>query len=136
MALEIGGTVVVADGGIDAVLEELCLFIKQLKQSYFSESGKPGADWQQLKPDTIRRKKRNKDLFNTEYGNLKNSIDVRARIIFGELIIECTATHHNGDEAIDQLIYEYGRDFLNFTENEAVLIVEKLNRLMEEHSNV
>lgn len=135
MVLEIGGMDVVADGGIDAVLEELCAYIKELKQSYFSEAGKPGADWQPLKATTVKRKKQNNQLFNIEYGNLKNSIEVTAEIIFGELIIKCTATHHNGDEAIDQLIYEYGRDFLNFTEDEAALIVNKLNVLLEEHSH-
>ncbi len=117
---------------IEKVLPRLCEEIKELKQSYFSPQGKPNADWSPLKEKTIKYKKGNNTSFNMEYGDLRRSIDVTAEIIFGELIIKCEATHRDGDEAINRLIYDYGRDFLNFTEDEAELIVRRLEQLVKE----
>ncbi len=117
---------------LEDALPQLCEEIKDLKASYFSEQGKPGAHWNPLKPKTIKYKKAHKNQFNIDTGRLKNSLTVRAQITDGVLEIACTATHENGDEAIEQLIYEYGRNFLDFTEDEAALIINRLTELMRE----
>lgn len=122
----------IGDAQLDRVMPALCNEIRLLKASYFSRTGKPGANWNPLKPDTIKRKVANKYLFNIEMGDLKKSLTVTYELLSNQILISCEATHKKGDAAINGLIYEYGRDFLNFTIDEAEFIVRRLQELLKE----
>jgi hypothetical protein len=118
------------DGAIDRALVQLAIEIEEVKRSYFSEQGKPGANWQPLKPNTIKYKKANKNKFNTETGLLRDSIKIDVRRYGDSIYINCEMEHREGDEAIDQLIYEYGRDFLNFDDKDQEWITSRLGELI------
>ena len=70
--------------------------------------------------------------FNIEYGYLRNSIQVTYELHQDELRLSVEAHHREGDQAIEQLIYEYGRNFFNFDEKEIEFIVRRLRELIAE----
>jgi hypothetical protein len=136
----IGGMHLIADAfvkklndALDIILPILTNEILEKKQSYFSEKGKQG--WAPLKADTIKRKSKKYPAhvsdFNTASGALRDSIKIEYNFDKpNALTFTINATHGAGDKAIKGLIYDYGRDFLNFDETESQWIIQRLKELL------
>lgn len=138
------------NGAINAIMPTIIAELIEMKRSYFSEQGKPG--WKPLAEKTIANKLRgapkynkkvsgtlrptvgwnisNAEKFNTQYGFLKNSIKVDYTLHQDELTITVEAHHREGDQAIEQLIDGYGRDFLRFDTKEIEFIKKRLGELL------
>lgn len=138
------------NSAINAAMPTIITELVEMKRSYFSEQGKPG--WKPLAEKTIAKKLKgapkynkkvsgtlrptvgwdvsNAEKFNTQYGFLKNSIKVDYTLHDDELNITVEATHREGDQAIEQLIDGYGRDFLRFDINEIEFIKKRLGELL------
>jgi hypothetical protein len=114
---------------VETILNIVVTELLILKRSYFSTWGKEG--WNPLKPETIARKRENKRDFNTETGQLRDSLKVFYVEENGQYRIKCSAIHKNGDEALKTLIYKYGRNFLDFDNNEQMWIAQRFESLWE-----
>jgi len=130
------------NSAINAAMPIIIAELVQIKRSYFSEQGKPG--WKPLAEKTIAKKASNKPKnklgwvvpsenakkFNIEFGFLRNSIKVDYTLHQDELSITVEAHHREGDQAIEQLIDGYDRDFLRFDTNEIEFIKKRLGELL------
>ncbi len=119
---------------LNNILPLICNELEIMKKSYFSEEGKP--NWNPLKENTVKRKLKyvpdNANKFNIYSGNLRDSIQVSYELSDNELIVIIEAQHKNGDEAINRLINDYGRDFFHFDNEEINFIVKRLREQLAE----
>jgi hypothetical protein len=122
------------DKAVILSIAELREFVLTLKRSYFSESGKLGANWKPLKPDTIRRKIRkeysNPAAFNYASGTLRDSCKIDIKYTGSQLIITCTFDGLE-DKIIKCLTQYYGRDFLTFTQDEQEIITQEAAKIIQ-----
>lgn len=130
------------DSSINAIMPTIIAELIEMKRSYFTEKGKP--TWKPLAERTIAKKSSNKPKnklgwvvpsenakkFNIEFGFLRNSIKVDYTLHGDELSLIVEAHHREGDQAIEQLIDGYGRDFLRFDTNEIEFIKKRLGELL------
>jgi hypothetical protein len=130
------------DSSINAIMPIIVAELIELKRSYFTEKGKP--EWKPLAESTIAKKSSNRPKnklgwivpqdnakkFNVEFGFLRNSIKVYYQLHGDELTLIVEAQHREGDQAIEQLIDGYGRDFLRFDQNEIEFIKKRLGELL------
>jgi hypothetical protein len=114
---------------IESILQIVVHELLIIKRSYFSTWGKDG--WNPLKPETIKRKTQNKTVFNTDDGDLRDSLKVWLVEEDGTYKIKVSANHAKGDKVINQLIYTYGRNFLDFDDNELIYIESRIKELWE-----
>lgn len=120
---------------INKTLEELCEELLELKKSYFSPKGKPGARWKPLTQNTLRVKKsRNPatyNSFNTGTGKLRNSLDV----VFERTSTGARITALANDDAVlvNYLTKSLGRDFLDFGDLEKEYIMTRFMKILQQN---
>jgi hypothetical protein len=116
---------------IDDIKDELIVFIKDMKMSYFSAEGKMG--WQPLKPNTIKKKERQgnsyPEAFNLHTGELRDSCEVVINVDDKGLNIKVFFDGKD-EKIVNYLTETLGRDFVTFDDDEKAKITEKVYQLI------
>jgi hypothetical protein len=119
------------ENAIPILTEELIA----LKRSYFTPQGKDG--WAPLAPRTLKNKQRdwpgNASSFNKASGALEESLKVTIVQTESGISINVNFEHQDGDEVIEYLTQELGRDFLNFDDKEKEWLQSRFGGLLVEY---